>query len=96
MTGELPARSIQRCRVARWSSRALPMAWFVLSISSSPAQAYLDPGTGSILLQVILGAIAAGAAVLVSLRTRISTLLARLSKRRAPDEPASSDDEAKK
>ena len=53
---------------------------FVLGLS--PAHAYLDPGTGSILLQVILGAIAAGAAALVSLRARIGALLAGLRTRR--------------
>jgi hypothetical protein len=32
---------------------------FVLALFTQPAWAYLDPGTGSMLLQVILGGIAA-------------------------------------
>jgi len=32
---------------------------FVLLLSAGPAHAYLDPGTGSMLLQVILGGVAA-------------------------------------
>ena len=38
------------------------MQWFVavlLILSAGPVNAYLDPGTGSMLLQVILGGIAA-------------------------------------
>lgn len=31
----------------------------VLILAAAPAQAYLDPGTGSMLLQVILGGVAA-------------------------------------
>ena len=40
----------------------LKFLFFIFSSSLSfPAYAYLDPGTGSIILQSILGAIAAGA-----------------------------------
>ena len=35
------------------------MAVFFFALSIEPAFAYLDPGTGSMLLQVILGGIAA-------------------------------------
>ena len=45
----------------------------------SPAHAYLDAGTGSILLQAILGAVAVGLAVLAGLRGRIRALFARLT-----------------
>ena len=41
---------------------ALTITALLLGASSTPAQAYLDPGTGSILLQALLGG-AAGAAV---------------------------------
>lgn len=34
------------------------MAAAVLGVMSSPAFAYLDPGTGSIILQVLLGGVA--------------------------------------
>ena len=55
---------------------------------SSQAYAYLDPGTGSILLQVVLGALAAGAAALVSLRARIGAALAGFRTRRDKSTPA--------
>lgn len=35
-----------------------------LLLNSSPAYAYLDPGTGSVILQGIIGAITAGAVIL--------------------------------
>lgn len=36
----------------------LATAMIAVAISTSPAYAYLDPGTGSIILQVLLGGIA--------------------------------------
>jgi hypothetical protein len=39
-------------------SFSLAMAMVALGISTSSAHAYLDPGTGSIILQVLLGGIA--------------------------------------
>lgn len=41
----------------------LIVCWFLL-ISATPAQAYLDPGAGSMLLQVVLGGSAAALVVL--------------------------------
>lgn len=35
-----------------------------LVVQSGPAHAYLDPGTGSIMLQMLLGGVAGGAVVL--------------------------------
>lgn len=39
----------------------LAIAAAVVGMSTSPAHAYLDPGTGSIILQVLLGGIAGAA-----------------------------------
>ncbi|OHC74266.1 MAG: hypothetical protein A3H92_09310 [Rhodospirillales bacterium RIFCSPLOWO2_02_FULL_58_16] len=52
-----------------------------------PAHAYLDPGTGSILLQMILGG-AAGAAVVLKLYWRriISFFKSAPGKRQKPDD----------
>lgn len=58
-------------------------AWSLCLFSFSPAHAYLDAGTGSILLQVIIGAVAAGMAVLAGLRGRISAVLSRLKRKDA-------------
>ncbi|MGH7340179.1 MAG: hypothetical protein ACREKH_06785 [Candidatus Rokuibacteriota bacterium] len=61
--------------------RHLPLALVVTGTSCllgfSPAFAYVDAGTGSILLQAIIGAVAAGLAILVGLRERISARFAR-------------------
>jgi hypothetical protein len=57
--------------------------WFLsacvaLPLCSSPAYAYLDPGTGSILMQAIIGTLAAGAAVFAGMRHKIGAFLYRL------------------
>jgi hypothetical protein len=39
------------------------LIFYIFIFSTSPAQAYLDPGTGSMILQVVLGGIA-GIAIL--------------------------------
>jgi hypothetical protein len=57
--------------------------WFLsacvaLAMCSSPAYAYLDPGTGSILMQAIIGTLAAGAAVMAGMRHKIGAFLYRL------------------
>ena len=44
----------------------LAIAMLAIGISTSSAHAYLDPGTGSIILQVLLGGVA-GAALAVKL-----------------------------
>lgn len=44
---------------------------------AGPAQAYLDPGTGSIILQAIIGAIAGGLVALRVYWDRIKSFLKR-------------------
>jgi hypothetical protein len=74
-------RAIARRPRGRTLARAA-CACGVLLASASQAHAYLDPGTGGILLQVILGAIAAGAAALVGLRARIGAAVAGFKTRK--------------
>jgi len=50
-------------------------------LAAAPAQAYLDPGSGSMMLQVILGGIAA---VGVALKLYWHRLLAKLGLRKRP------------
>jgi hypothetical protein len=38
-------------------------AFLVLTATAAPAHAYIDPGTGSIVLQALIGAVAAGMVV---------------------------------
>ena len=50
--------------------------------------AYLDPGSGSLLMQVILGGLAGIATIFVTLRRRITGLFSRRPKK----EPTTTDD----
>lgn len=59
-----------REKLIRSCRRALPaVAAMVAAVTSDPAYAYLDPGTGSILVQGLLAAIA-GAAVAIKMYGR--------------------------
>ena len=49
---------------------------------AAPAQAYLDPGTGSILLQSLIGAVAVGAAAVGTFYGRIRAFFSR---KKTPD-----------
>ncbi|MBT3787510.1 MAG: hypothetical protein HN725_14865 [Alphaproteobacteria bacterium] len=50
---------------------AIALIAVTLVFQTSPAQAYLDPGTGSILLQMLLGGVAGGLVVFKLYWTRI-------------------------
>ena len=58
-------------------------AFFAVALASvafsTPAHAYLDPGTGSILLQGLLGAIAAATVAVGAFWTRAKLFLFRLT-----------------
>lgn len=45
-------------RVSRLSELTALSSVFVLAWSAAPAHAYLDPGTGSMMLQLLLGGVA--------------------------------------
>ena len=55
----------------------------------APAHAYLDPGTGSMLLQGLIGGIAAGAAVIGLYWQRVKGYIAS---RKEPSTPSSEDE----
>ena len=57
--------------------RVVAMSAFVLGIAVAPAHAYLDPGTGSIILQGVIGAVAAGLFVARSYLYRVRSWLVR-------------------
>jgi hypothetical protein len=66
-----------------------PWLWIVLlvcCIAAEPAFAYLDPGTGSMLLQVILGGVAAVGVALKLFWHKIRVALGFSKKSAAPDE----------
>jgi hypothetical protein len=47
------------------------LAAIILAFAPAPAEAYIDPGAGSMLTQLILGGIAAGAVIFRSYLTRL-------------------------
>ena len=62
--------------------KALNILLFAV-LFSSPAHAYLDPGTGSIILQAIVGTIAGGLVLIKLYWYRIKSLF----KKQIPEEP---------
>jgi hypothetical protein len=61
--------------------------------SSSPAHAYLDPGTGTMLLQAILGVIAVGLVTLKFYWQRVTSTLTAMFGRRGKEQPVEQPDE---
>jgi len=61
----------------------------VVGLLASPAYAYLDPGTGSILVQALLAALAVASAGVVAFWTRIRQLFSRKRPARTDDAPRS-------
>ena len=72
-------------------SPSLIAACACLLLAAAPAQAYIDPGTGSLALQVLIGALAALSFGLRSQWSRIRALFGR--SRREPSAPGSSSTE---
>ena len=64
------------------SSRFLTIIFLYLLCSISKAHAYLDPGTGSIILQAILGFVAAAIASISIYWTKFKLLVIRLFKKK--------------
>ncbi len=60
------------------------MLIIITATASSPAFAYLDPGSGSMLLQVILGGIAG---IFVTLKLYWHRIMAFLGLKKKPSEP---------
>lgn len=71
-------------RWIRASLLTIGTATSALAISAAPAQAYIDPSAGSILLQLALGGVAG---VLVALKLSFGRLTSRF-RRRGPDPAA--------
>ena len=68
--------------------KSKPRFWAVLAVMLAPtsAFAYLDPGTGSMLLQVILGGVAAATVALKLYWQRIKQALGLAKPMDTPDE----------
>jgi hypothetical protein len=67
------------------------LQWFVAALlifSAGPVSAYLDPGTGSMLLQVILGGIAAVGVAIKLFWHKIRVAIGLSKKSSAEDEAA--------
>jgi hypothetical protein len=60
---------------------------FVLLASTAPSYAYLDPGTGSLLLQSAIAGIAAAGATIGLYWQRVKLLFSRKRTKNGEDEP---------
>ena len=58
----------------------------IFFLSSQPAFAYIDPGTGSIILQAIIGFFAAGIATLYFYWNKLKLLICKLFKKEKKSE----------
>ena len=54
------------------------LSFIILIIKTSHAHAYLDPGTGSIILQAIIGFIAASIATISIYWTKFKSIIAKI------------------
>ena len=59
------------------SIQAVALAMCFLGALASPAYAYIDPGTGTIIVQAILGAFVAGSLFFRQLRDRFTSYFQR-------------------
>lgn len=88
----LPAESSAGGRQVARRSRRVLAGLLACGIYAAPAQAYLDPGTGSILLQGLLAAIAAAAAVCGVFWHRVKSFFASIfSPKKTPPAPGDPD-----
>lgn len=78
----------------RLLNAALLSIWLLL-MGTAPAYAYLDPGTGSLLLQILLGGLAGLAAIGKLYWSHIKDFFARLSGKPRPTLDEDDDDTPK-
>ncbi len=88
----------RRIRVAAWSGVGLVAAAFTPAAAIAAGQpleirvAYLDPGTGSLILQALIAALAGAVVVITSYWQKIRTFFRRSSRNSEPSDTAPSDD----
>ncbi len=88
----------RRIRVAAWSGVGLVAAAFTPLAAIAAGQpleirvAYLDPGTGSLILQALVAALAGAVVVITSYWQKIRAFFRRSSRDSEPSETAPSDD----
>ena len=91
------ARS-RRIRVAAWFGIGLVAAAFAPAAAIAAGQpleirvAYLDPGTGSLIIQALVAALAGAVVVITSYWQKIRTLFRRSSRDSASSDTAPNDD----
>lgn len=68
-------------------------ALIALGFFSTSAHAYLDPGTGSLILQAVLGTIAAASVAIGAFWNRIRVFLERFRRGGKPESPAAGESE---
>ncbi len=88
----------RRIRVTAWSGIGLAAAAFTPLVAIAAGQpleirvAYLDPGTGSLILQAVVAALAGAAVAIASYRQKIRAFFRRSSRDSEPSDTAPSDD----
>jgi hypothetical protein len=88
-----------RClRIAAWSGVGLLATAFAPAAALAVGQpieirvAYLDPGTGSLIIQAVVAVLAGAAVVITSYWQKIKKFFGRNSRNSEPSDTASSDD----
>lgn len=61
-------------------------AALILAMGTTPAYAYLDPGTGSMMVQLLIGAVAGGLVVIKVYWYRLKSFLTRSSTEEKSDD----------
>ncbi len=74
-----------RCFIQRLSGTAV-FSYLIVLLAAKPAYAYIDPGTGSMILQLLLGGVAGALMVLKLYFRKIRSFFAGLLGRQAQDE----------
>jgi len=93
-----PRARSPRTRVAAWSGVGLAVAAFTPLAAIAAGQpleirvAYLDPGTGSLILQALVAALAGAVVVITSYWQKIRTLFRRSSRDSESSDTAPNDD----
>lgn len=70
------------------------IAFVILTLSATPSYAYLDPASATIILQVLIGAVAGGIVYLKLYWGKFRKFFNRFSKKSDGDKPSSENDEA--
>jgi hypothetical protein len=93
-----PRTRSRRIQIAAWSVLGIAAAAFTPAAALAVGQpieirvAYLDPGTGSLIIQAVVAVLAGAAVAITSYWQKIKTFFGRNSRNSEPSDTAPSDD----